>query len=240
MIYLGGIISQYVVTPLIKPLIRFVGGLIAIPIFRLILRKLFRVKTTDTELERDLEHWFRGGIILLAATANMEHLLYNWVPWHKQDWLTVMLRLFLAIGVIEHMPDQDLFALAHKAPPKLNLKTKAGWKDLWRLRMDFVRGFLVIHLRRSSPVLVIMAVIFGGAEDPTGNSLSYQEMVGRRVGWICYSLALVQYLIIAIATNRELLMENLRKGVALPARLRQELEDGDGGQFVGDSFNEKN
>jgi hypothetical protein len=233
MIVIGGLLSQYVITPLLKPILRFVGGLVAIPIFRFLVKKVFRFQTTDTELERDLEHWFRGCIILLAATANMEHFLFNWVPWHKQDWLTVMLRLMLAIGVIEYMPDQDLFALAHKAPPKMNLTSKEGWRKAWAQRIDFAKGYMVLHLRRSSPVFVIMAVIFGGSEDPTGQNLRPDEIIAQRVGWICYGVAIFQYFAIALATNREQLLENLRHGAAIPARLRQELDDGEGGQFAG-------
>ncbi len=228
---LGGLLSQYVVTPLLKPVLRFLGGLIAIPIFRFILRKIFRVRTADAELERDLEHWFRGCIILLAATANLEHILYDWVPWHKQDWLTVMLRLMLAVGVIEYMPDQDLFGLAHKSPPALDFKTKAGWKRAWSQRWEYAKAMVVIHLRRSSPVFVIMAVIFGGSEHPTGANLTPEEATAIRVGWCCYTIAIIQYLCIALWTDRTTLMENLRTGVELPARLRQELEDGEGGSF---------
>ena len=38
-------------------------------LFRFLLRRVLRVQTSDAELERDLEHWFRGAILLLLAEA---------------------------------------------------------------------------------------------------------------------------------------------------------------------------
>jgi len=75
----GGLIN-YLVKPLMKPLTRFIVGLIAIPIFHLILNKLIRVQEMDAELEKDLEQWFRGSLLLLAATANMEAALFAGCP----------------------------------------------------------------------------------------------------------------------------------------------------------------
>jgi hypothetical protein len=140
-----------------------------------------------------LEQWFRGAVILLAATANLEDFLFGWLPWHKSEepWLTMMLRLLLAVGVIENMPDQELFGILHRGPPKVKLSTRSGWKEMWRRRWEFCRGLGVIHLKRSSPVFVIMTVIFG-------NAPGTREFV---VGWIFYGLAVAQYLIIGLITE---------------------------------------
>ena len=62
-------------------------GLIAIPVFRFIMRRVFRLQDLDDELEKDIEEWFRGAL-LLAASANMEHLLFGWMQ--HVDWLERM------------------------------------------------------------------------------------------------------------------------------------------------------
>ena len=124
---MGGIFRALMNLPLFKsvlrPITRLIVGLIAIPIFRFIMRRVFRLQDLDEELEKDLEQWFRGALLLLAATANMEHLLFGWTDkfdWmDRMDWLTMGLRLMLAIGVIEAMPDQELFAVIHPGPPKI-------------------------------------------------------------------------------------------------------------------------
>ena len=106
---------------MLRPVTRVVVGLIAIPFFRFVMRRVFRLQDLNDELEKDLEQWFRGALLLLAATANMEHLLFGWmsnVDWlDKADWLTMGLRLMLAIGVIEAMPDQEIFAVIHPGSP---------------------------------------------------------------------------------------------------------------------------
>ena len=190
---LAGLFSQFIYKPVLGPVIRILSGLIAIPLFRFLLRRVFRVRASDAELERDLEHWFRGGILLLLATANLEDYLFGWTQWHQntEPWLTMFLRLLLAIGVIETMPDEDLFALVHRGPP--SLKIGRGFiADAWQKRTALVRGVGVLHLKRSSPVFVIMCVVFGG---PSGT----WEFT---VGWWCYGLAIAQYLIIALTTDR--------------------------------------
>ncbi|MCA9060629.1 MAG: hypothetical protein KDA85_19090 [Planctomycetaceae bacterium] len=164
----GGVFRALMNLPLFKsalrPITRVLVGLIAIPLFRFIMRKIFRLQDLDDELEKDLEEWFRGALLLLAASANMEHLLFGWmakVDWlDRADWLTMGLRLMLAIGVIEAMPEQELFAVIHRGPPKL----KAGRSTLiqaWRLKWRIIKGALCQHLNRSSPVLAMMCAIVG-------------------------------------------------------------------------------
>lgn len=148
----------------LRPITRVVVGVIAIPIFRFIMQRIFRLQDLDDELEKDLEEWFRGALLLLAATANMEHLLFGWtakLEWmDKADWLTMGLRLMLAIGVIEAMPDQELFAVIHPGPPKIK-PGKSVLKELWLKKWQFLKGFVCQHLNRSSPVLAMMAAIVG-------------------------------------------------------------------------------
>lgn len=192
---IAGLVNQLIFKPVVSPLVRIICGLIAIPLFRFLLHRVLRVRTEDAELEKDLEYWFRGAVLLLAATKNLENVifeaLFGWVD-GRADWFTLALRVLLAIGVIESMPDQDLFGLVHKGPPRLRCSFR-GLREAWCRRVDFLRGACVIHLKRSSPVLVIMCVVIGGKSgDPD-----------RIVGWGCYGLAIAQYLIIALTTDRD-------------------------------------
>lgn len=193
----AGIFTNFVFKPVLRPIIRVVTGLVAIPVFRFLLRRVFRVQASDAELERDLEMWFRGAILMLAATANLEDVLFGWTQWHLkaggEAWQIMVLRLLLAIGVIESMPDEDIFSILHRGPPKLKLTTRSGWANAWSRRRDILRGIAILHLRRSSPVFVIMAVVFGGQP---GDIL-------HTVGWWCYGFAIAQYLIIALITQRD-------------------------------------
>ena len=259
----------------LKPFTRLIVGLIAIPIFRFILKRVFRVHTLDKELEKDLEEWFRGALLLLAATANMEHLLFWWVQnvdWlDRADWLTMGLRLMLAIGVIEAMPDQELFAVMHPGPPRLQ-KGENFIRQLWRVKLKFVKGIACRHLSRSSPVLAMMCAIVG-AQLPSVHE--YREELVRHdfilawstserccslspflcmasieqtrsiepeiaamtknvsqferrrerwlVGWVCYLLAITQYLIIGLVTRRDQALDMLSEFDRAVAERRKEL-----------------
>lgn len=259
----------------LKPITRLIVGLIAIPIFRFILKRIFRLHTLDKELEKDLEEWFRGSLLLLAATANMEHLLFWWVQnvdWlDRADWFTMGLRLMLAIGVIQTMPDQELFSVMHPGPPKLQ-KGENVFRQLWEKRWKFLKGIGCRHLNRSSPVLAMMCAIVG-SQLPSVNE--YREDIARHdfirswscsqqcctaspflslastvqtqnieaeivamkkefdqfarrrerwmVGWVCYLLAITQYLIIGLVTRRDTAMKMLSEFDRAVAERRQEL-----------------
>ena len=212
---ISGVFSNFVLKPVLRPVFRVLSGLIAIPIFRFVIRHVFRVQKISTELEKDLEQWFKGSLILLAATANLEDFLFGWLPWaHNDDpWLTMLLRLILAVGVIEHMPDQELFAILHRGPPKIKLSSKKAFKEAWARKLEFLKGIGVLHLKRSSPVFVIMTVIFGG-------------MVGSRdfyIGWIFYGLAITQYLIIGVITDGDRVNGLLAQFDKKADALRQEM-----------------
>ena len=191
----GNLIRWAVLRPLLKPLTRILVGLIAIPIFRLIMRKGMRMAKVELELEQDLEQWFRSAVILLVATANMESLLFGWVPLDLQgndSWIGVFLRLLLVIGVIELMPDQALFAVLHSGPLKLPVG-KRILIELWQNRVFWIKKMGCVHLNRSSPVFAMMSAIFGG--DP--------DLPSAAIGWACYGVAIIQYLIIALITTAD-------------------------------------
>jgi len=201
---------------ILRPLTRFIVGLIAIPLFRLILKKGIRLQDIDEELEKDLEQWFRGSLLLLAATANLEDALYGWLPIAGGEWLKIGFRLLLAVSVIEAMPDQELFAIIHPGPPHLKVG-KGLLREAWQKKRALFKGIVCQHLNRSSPVFAIMAAIFGGEAlvnvvDPvtrnavinpeTGNVVQQTNTLWV-VGWTCYGIAIVQYLIIGLVTSRD-------------------------------------
>lgn len=178
---------------LLRPLIRLLVGLIAIPLFRIFLRRVAHIERLSAELTKDLEQWVRGSLLLLVATANVEYALFGEV---REDfgkeyaWISLGLRLLLAVGCIESMPDQALFSIIHPGPAKLlfpkGRRLQAAREQFW----PFCKGLLFRHLDRSSSVFAIMAVIFG----PPLHSV---------VGWACYFLAIVQFLIIGLVSSRD-------------------------------------
>ncbi len=207
--------------PIVRPITRFFVGAIAVPMFRIFTRKVLRFKTLDAELEKDLEQWFRGAVLLLFATQNMETLLFPWVKpivqarlahyaqvaggetgafspievaHDEKGWILLGLRVMLAIGVVQMMPDQELFAVIHHGPPKVNFDKKAKWwPQIRKLAWPFFKGHLCVHLNKSSPVFAILAAIAPG-----------------KPGWVCYTMALVQYLIIGLVTSRDKALDVLQ------------------------------
>lgn len=194
--------------PVIKPIARFFLGFIAIPIFRLLMRKVVRVQEINAELEKDLEQWFRGSLLLLVASANMEGALFGWVSDEVRLSPFFMAgRLLLAIGVIEGMPDQSLFALIHPGPQKPVLEKGRRLRSLIRYIPQFLKGLLCQHLNRSSPVLAILAVL-----------------EKHEIGWICYGVAITQYLIIGLVASKDKAIDVLTQFDMVMARQRDEIE----------------
>ena len=215
------ILDVSLLRPILRPVTRLIVSMIAVPVFRALTRKVLRVDTLDAELEKDLEQWFRGAILLLLATQNMESTIFPWVEpvvqaryvreeptqsgsdlpsvrkpaedseLRVQDsdsgWLLLGLRVMLAIGVIQMMPDQELFAVIHNGPPKIRFDRKQNWlRQIREQAWPVSRGFACLHLNRSSPVFAILATIAPGGP-----------------GWICYGMALGQYLVIGLVTSRD-------------------------------------
>ncbi len=65
------LIPPQLLAPILKPVTRLIIGLMAVPLFRWFLKRVVRVNGLDRELERDLELWVRGAILLLVASAKM-------------------------------------------------------------------------------------------------------------------------------------------------------------------------
>jgi hypothetical protein len=199
--------------PFLKPASRLVVGVIAIPAFRLLRRRVARIHELDDELEKDIDEWFRGSLLLILSTANFETWVDAWLlehtQWNINLWWLTGGRILLAIGVIEAMPDQALFSIIHPGPPKPNYVRQLG---LWgSIRLQFrpiMKGLACLYLARSSPVYAIMAAIFPGT-----------------AGWVCYWLAVVQYLIIGLVTSRDRALDVLSEFDKQMALRRQELID---------------
>jgi hypothetical protein len=185
------LLLTYLFRPLARPLSRFIVGLAAVPALHFIFRHVSTLERLDEEVEKDLAEWFRGSFLLLLVTANTEAALWhNVIPFpdllDKHGWLGLGLRIMLAIGVVQLMPDQELFTVIHPGPRIPRFKRgRSRVRQIIACWKPISIGFLCQHLSRSSPVFAILAVIFTG-----------------RVGWVCYGLAIVQYLIIGLATSR--------------------------------------
>ena len=244
--FLRGVLDFFLeplIRPVLKPIVRLIAGVIAVPLFRLFRQKVVHLHELDQELEKDIDQWFRASLLLLLATKNVEMLLFPWlvptkasdkpdvqvvqsvekaeqsddplttgqlvVPTRESDdeaigkkWFWLACRILLAVGVIEAMPDQELFLLIHPGLRRVKIdSSKTVFRNLLDQRMEVVRGLVCQHLNRSSPVLAIMCAIVGG-----------------RVGWVCYGLAITQYLIIGLVTSRN-------KALDVLAEFDQKLED---------------
>jgi hypothetical protein len=191
--FMGSLLRLLLHLPFVKPLMRFVLGMIAIPLFRMFLRHVIRLREMSPELEKDLEQWFKGSLILLVATRNMETFLWDWISTTSSDSADLIKnpfllagRLMLAVGVTELMPDQALFTIIHANPPPLKPIKDKGWKAWRRQFLWMLKGTVCKHLDRSSQVFAIMTAIFPGV-----------------IGWICYGMAIGQYLIIGLVTSRD-------------------------------------
>lgn len=203
------LIPTRLLQPLFKPLIRLFLGFIAIPIFRLFVRRVVKVQELNQELEKDLEQWFRGALLLMIATQNMESTLFYWVkPETRESVFFLAGRLLLAIGVIEGMPDQALFALIYPGPQPPKIERGHVVRSLIEYVPALLKGVICQHLNRSSPVLAILAVITSGT-----------------VGWVCYGMAIGQYLLIGLVASKDKALGVLQKFDAAVARQRHEIEE---------------
>ena len=192
-------------SPIVRPCTRLLVSVLAVPAFRRVRRSFTHSTERDEELEKDLEQWTRGAILLFVATHNFEQWLQGFLSESVNQWLWFKMnihwdltfsdtnvwlaagRLMVAIGVVESMPDQQLFSVIHPGLRGLPIDRKLGVvQNLKAVWLPFLKGLACHHLSRSSPVFAILAVIFPG---PTG--------------WVCYGLAIVQYLIIGLVTSRD-------------------------------------
>jgi hypothetical protein len=210
-----GPIFDRMLTPIVRPATRYTVKFLAVPAFRAMSKRVPGFRELDNELEKDVEQWFRGSLLLLVATKNFELFIADLLEakwdWNvnEENWLLTALRLLLAIGVIEVMPDQDFFAIIHSNPPKFRRNSgRSWWDDVRTQAWPIARGILAQHLSRSSAVFAIIAVILKST-----------------VGWVCYFLAIFQFLIIGLVSTRDRALDVLSKFDERVAERRQELID---------------
>lgn len=201
----GQVFPKRMLAEFLRPLIRLLVGFIAVPMFRVFVRNVVREKKLSDELTKDLELWFRGSILLFLATRNFELLLLNYVAGKTElpledltsdfGWISMGMRLLLAIGVIQSMPDQDLFAIIHVGSFKLSLPAGERFLALRRQFLPLLKSMVCRHLDRSSAVFAILAVVL-----PPG-----------RVVWICYIVAISQFLIIGLVSSKDKALDVLAR-----------------------------
>ena len=211
-----GPIVEPVVRPIMRPITRLIVGFIAIPLFRIFRRKVVRVQDLNAELEKDIDQWFRASILLLFATKNIESIIFQgWIESEihfkgesiEISWITLGLRIMLAIGVVESMPDQMLFSVIHPGLRRVKLDRSRGlFRGLWQQWKNILLGIACQHLNRSSPVFAILATIWDG-----------------HLGWTFYTLAIVQYLIIGLVTSRDKAVDVLNQFDRRVAEQREDL-----------------
>jgi hypothetical protein len=178
-----------VLEPLIRPLARSCLGSAATWLVRVCLPRLARGAALDDELRADVGRWLGASLLLLAATRNLEQQLFGLVELvlnGEVRYATLYCRMLLAIGVIQAMPDQELFPIVHPCRLRLNLAALLAPEACCGELRLLLWSLLCQHLYRSSPCLAILAIVAPGA-----------------VGWICYTLAVVQYLTMALMTPRQ-------------------------------------
>lgn len=208
-------IAAQALNQLLRPVSRVIAGVLAAKLCRFIMRRVGKVQVIDAEFERDIEHWFRASLVLLVATANVEGLLFGWVRFDLDGhwtWLIFGLRLMIVISVIEAMPDQEIFAILHRGPPKVKFGS-GFFRRWWEVRHAVCGGIFNQHIKRSSPVFAFLAVIFGG---PPGSD-------AWSVGWTCYALSIGQFLYIALVTSKDMAREALAQFDAQVSEIRHSL-----------------
>jgi len=213
----GGVLKRTILdpllTPIVRPATRYTVRFLAVPVLRALRKRVSWIAELDDELEKDFEEWFRGSLLLFVATRNFEQWVANLMEVtfdhtiSERNWFITACRLLLAIAVIEAMPDQELFQIIHGGPPRLKRDgTRTLWQDIRAQAWPILKGIGAQHLSRSSAVFAIIAVILGST-----------------VGWVCYGLAVVQYLIIGLVTSRDKALDVLAEFDRQVARKREEL-----------------
>jgi len=199
-----------ILNPVVKPAVRLFVGIIAVPIFRSLIHRVVRSDDLDRELTKDLEQWFRGSLLLLVATANMEAYLFGELlnVNLEHNWIPLVMRLLLAVGVIETMPDQALFAIIYPGPGKLIMPRQWTYAAIHEQLWPWLKGLFYRHIDRTSSVFAIVAAIKSGP-----------------VGWTCYGLAIFQFLVIGLMCSKEKAIDVLTTFDQQIILRRQELID---------------
>jgi hypothetical protein len=195
-----------------RPLARLIIRMGAVPALQFCFHHVPALERLNDELEKDLAEWIRASLLLLLVTANMEVWLWHpLIPFpdllDAHQWFGVGLRIMLAVAVVQMMPDQELFTVIHPGPRLPHFPPCSSFATKVKLAAKpLCIGWFWQHLSRSSPVFAILAVIFPGA-----------------IGWACYAVASLQYLVIGLVTSRDRAIDVLMVFDAQMAARRHEL-----------------
>ena len=220
-------LNSELVKPLVgrtlRPATRLAVGLLAVPAFRWVLRAV-KLQHFDRELEKDLEEWFAASALLFLCTANAEVLIFQQLGFEPRDWLSLGFRLLLAVGVVEAMPDAQLFPVLHPKPELPKREDFGRGKRWWGVRdvlPGYARGHMNQWLARSSPVFAILACVVGG-KTLAGGAIDNADGAWT-AGWVCYGCAVSQYLVMGLMASKEDAAAALAAYDARAAAVRAEL-----------------
>ena len=208
----------------LKPVARFAVGILAVPVFRFGL-KTVRLQSFDRELEKDLEEWFAASLLLLFCTANVERLLFSELGFEPGDFVSLGFRLLLAVGVVEAMPDVQLFPVLYPkpaVPPAAAFGREKPWFGVKAVLPDYLKSHAHQWLTRSSPVFAILACVIGGVVGPDG-AVPPDRAGEWTAGWFCYGAAISQYLVMGLMASKEQAASVLAAYDERVAAVRQEL-----------------
>ncbi len=217
--------------PIVRPITRLLVGFIAVPAFRAFTRRVIRRELLDDELQKDLEQWFRGALILLVATQNMESAIFPWaqpvIQTRREEHIEQPLDSPLA-SRDEKQHGHPVVADSERSGMLEVREAEYGWVLLG------LRVMLAISVIQMMPDQELFAVIHGVAPklNITRGSPLWPQLRSQALpflkghvcvhlnksspvlailaaiapgwpGWICYGAAISQYLIIGLVTTRD-------------------------------------
>ena len=241
-----GTLLKELLRPLIKPLTRFVVGMLAIPLFRMLMRRVVRMQYLDAELEKDLEQWFRASLVLLVATANMEMVLFGWLYTNpepvKRPGLVAASRVdansddaYLASseinenGQMKKVSPMGVFLMGLRLLLAISVIEMMPDQELFsiihpgppKIKYDKSKSFWSHVTEYSWPMTKGIVCQHLNRSSPVFAILC--AIAHGWVGWFCYGMALAQYLIIGLVTSKDKALDALSEFDRQVALKRREL-----------------
>ncbi|HSG69017.1 MAG TPA: hypothetical protein VLA12_01305, partial [Planctomycetaceae bacterium] len=228
---MGSLLQQFL-KPLIKPLTRFIVGVLAIPLFRMFMRRVVRMQVLDAELEKDLEQWFRASLVLLVATANMEMVLFGWLYTSPES--------AKRPGLVASVEPRENSDDSYLSPDAINENGQMKKVSPMGVFLMGLRLLLAISVIEMMPDQELFSIIHPGPPKiKYDKSISFWSHLKKyswpmtkgivcqhlnrsspvfailcaiapgKVGWFCYGMALFQYLIIGLVTSKDKALDAL-------------------------------
>ncbi|MBD3672905.1 MAG: DNA topoisomerase I [Planctomycetaceae bacterium] len=240
---------------LAKPITRFIVGVIAIPLFRMFMRRVVRMQQLDAELEKDMEQWFRGSLVLLVATANMEMALFGWLYADSKPIAPPKTTISKQVAESEKIPSQESeepYLTGEEIDENGQMK-KFSALGVFLMGLRLLLAMSVIEMM---PDQELFSIIHPGPPKPKydkSRSIWFHikiytwpmtrglicQHLNRSspvfailcaifmgwVGWFCYGMAIAQYLIIGLVTSKDKALDALSEFDRQVAMRRRELID---------------